>query len=112
MTGKNPEYEIKRFEEISQTKDFLKRTGGEDVSSPGEKSVSSHRGEKPVRSPDTINAYRPGSRALSRMTASTPSMHTGPGSRAQIRRTGLTPKTRNWTTGAFPRESGGESDSV
>jgi hypothetical protein len=58
MTGKNPEYEIKRFEEISRTKDFLKRTGGEDVSSPGEKSVSSHRSEKPVRSPDTINAYR------------------------------------------------------
>jgi hypothetical protein len=58
MTGKNPENEVKRFEEVSRMKGIVKRTGGEDVSSPGEKFVSSHGGEKSVRSPETINAYR------------------------------------------------------
>jgi hypothetical protein len=58
MTGKNPEFEVMRFEEISRVKDSLKRAGGEDFSPAGEKFESSHRGEKPVRSPDTINAYR------------------------------------------------------
>ena len=57
MIGKNPEFEVMRFEEISRVKDSLKRAGGEDFSPVGEKSESSHRGEKPVRSPDTINAY-------------------------------------------------------
>ena len=71
-----PEYEAKRYEgrvreggvllsvhcdsseEVSRAKDVLKRAGGEDVSSAGEKSVSSHTGEKSLGDPDTINAYR------------------------------------------------------
>jgi hypothetical protein len=76
MAGKNPEYEAKGYEgrvnegevpasvhrdgweETARTKDILKRAAGEDVPSPGEKSASSYTGEKPVTSPDTINAYR------------------------------------------------------
>jgi len=71
-----PEYEAKRYEgrvkeggvlvsvhcdsseEVSRAKDILKRAGGEDVASAGEKSVSSHTTEKSVSSPDTVNAYR------------------------------------------------------
>jgi hypothetical protein len=80
-----PEYEAKRYEgrvkeggilasvhcdsseEVSRAKDILKRAGGEDVASAGEKSISSHTveksvgshlGEESVHSPDTIDAYR------------------------------------------------------
>ncbi len=71
-----PEYEAKRYEgrvkdggilvsvhcdsseEVSRAKDVLKRAGGEDVSSAGEKSVSSHTAETSVRDPETITAYR------------------------------------------------------
>jgi hypothetical protein len=84
-----PEYEAKRYEgrvkeggvlasvhcdsseEVSRAKDILKRTGGEDVASSGEKSVSGHSagdtiGAYRAREPrveasetvDTINAYR------------------------------------------------------
>ena len=76
-----PEYEAKRYEgrvkeggilvsvhcdsseEVSRAKDLLKRAGGEDVSSAGEKSVSSHTVERSVDTrnaidPGTINAYR------------------------------------------------------
>ena len=70
-----PEYEAKRYEgrvkeggtlvsvhcdsseEVSRAKDVLKRVGGEDVSSAGEKSVSSHTAET-SRDPETITAYR------------------------------------------------------
>ena len=30
MTGKNPEFEVMRFEEISRVKESLTRAGGED----------------------------------------------------------------------------------
>jgi len=76
-----PEYEAKRYEgrvkdggilvsvhcdsseEVSRAKDVLKRAGGEDVASAGEKSVSthsvgSHADSMSDRDPDTINAYR------------------------------------------------------
>ena len=73
-----PEYEAKRYEgrvkdggilvsvhcdsseEVSRAKDVLKRAGGEDVASAGEKSVSSHTAEKSVSGPadETIEAYR------------------------------------------------------
>jgi hypothetical protein len=71
-----PEYEAKRYEgrvkeggilvsvhcdsseEVSRAKDVLKRTGGSDVSSAGEKSVSSHTVTTSAANPDTINAYR------------------------------------------------------
>src|SRR6201987_4475512 len=70
-----PEYEAKRYEgrvkdggilvsvhcdsseEVSRAKDVLKRAGGEDVASSGEKSVSSHTAATSVSSPDTIDAY-------------------------------------------------------
>ena len=71
-----PEYEAKRYEgrvkdggilvsvhcdsseEVSRAKDILKRLGGEDVASSGEKSVSKHTaGRDEV---DTVNAYRAG----------------------------------------------------
>ena len=73
MTGKNPEFEAKRYqwheaevptlvdrdrwEEVSRAKDTLRREGEEDAFSAGEKSGRSHT-ERYVRSPDTINAYR------------------------------------------------------
>ncbi len=76
-----PEYEAKRYEgrvkdggilvsvhcesseEVSRAKDVLKRAGGDDVASAGEKSVSthtvgSHTDAMSDRDPDTINAYR------------------------------------------------------
>ena len=71
-----PEYEAKRYEgrvkdggilvsvhcdsseEVSRAKDVLKRAGGEDVSSAGEKSVSTHTAGTSVRDPETIDAYR------------------------------------------------------
>ena len=73
-----PEYEAKRYEgrvkdggilvsvhcdsseEVSRAKDVLKRAGGEDVSSAGEKSVSSHTAETSVRGTPMkqLNAYR------------------------------------------------------
>jgi hypothetical protein len=70
-----PEYEAKRYEgrvkeggillsvhcdsseEVSRAKDILKAAGGEDVSSSGEKAVSTHGVEKPVTS-ETVNPYR------------------------------------------------------
>ena len=69
-----PEYEAKRYEgrvkdggilvsvhgdsseEVSRAKDVLKRVGGEDVASAGEKSVSTHTTDG--RDVDTVNAYR------------------------------------------------------
>jgi hypothetical protein len=78
-----PEYEAKRYEgrvkdggilisvhcdsseEVSRAKDVLKRAGGDDVASAGEKSVSTHTagttgrdGETYDRNPETIGAYR------------------------------------------------------
>ena len=71
-----PEFEAKRYEgrvkdggilvsvhcdsseEVSRAKDVLKRAGGDDVSSAGEKSVSTHTGGTSVRDPETIEAYR------------------------------------------------------
>jgi hypothetical protein len=71
-----PEYEAKRYEgrvkeggvlasvhcdsseEVSRAKDILKRAGGEDVASAGEKSVSTHTEDRSDHEPDTINAYR------------------------------------------------------
>ncbi len=70
-----PEFEAKRYEgrvkeggilvsvhcdsseEVSRAKDVLKRSGGEDVSSSGEKSVSTHGVERP-ETPETVDAYR------------------------------------------------------
>jgi len=69
-----PEYEAKRYEgrvkeggilvsvhcesseEVSRAKDILKRVGGEDVASSGEKSVSTHTSDRDEV--DTVNAYR------------------------------------------------------
>ena len=69
-----PEYEAKRYEgrvkdggilvsvhcdsseEVSRAKDILKRVGGEDVASSGEKSVSTHTADRDEV--DTVNAYR------------------------------------------------------
>lgn len=74
MAGKNPEYEVKgyeerankrdvvasvhrnRLEEVSRTKEILERE--EDVPSTCEEYVSGHTGEGSERSPDTIGAYR------------------------------------------------------
>jgi hypothetical protein len=71
-----PEYEAKRYEgrvkeggilvsvhcdsseEISRAKDVLKRSGGEDVASSGEKAVGSHTVEKFVTAPETVDPYR------------------------------------------------------
>jgi hypothetical protein len=71
-----PEYEAKRYEgrvkdggilvsvhcdsseEVSRAKDVLKRAGGEDVASAGEKSVSTHTAGTSVSDPETIDAYR------------------------------------------------------
>jgi hypothetical protein len=72
-----PEYEAKRYEgrvkeggilvsvhcdsseEVSRAKDTLKRDGGQDVASSGEKAVSSHKVEKSTPDTvDTIDAYR------------------------------------------------------
>jgi len=70
-----PEYEAKRYEgrvkdggvlasvhcdsseEVSRAKDILKRAGGEDVSSAGEKSVSTHTADT-EKTAETVNAYR------------------------------------------------------
>jgi len=73
-----PEYEAKRYEgrvkeggilvsvhcdsseEVSRAKDVLKRAGGEDVASAGEKSVGTHTAERSVSgtTDETIEAYR------------------------------------------------------
>ncbi len=116
-----PEYEAKRYEgrvkdggilvsvhcdsseEVSRAKDVLKRTGGDDVSSAGEKSVSSHTVETSAADPDTINAYRTREpRVEASETVDTHQRVPVQGAAFGVSGRGPPPKTRSWTTRRVP----------